>query len=308
VRPGLRATEVGLDLLFRTSRGGQHALGLPPDVELLGVAVNGQSQPGRLEAGRLLVTLTPPQSRVQVRWREPRGVSTAFRPSPVDVGAAGANVDVVVFFPAQRWVLWLAGPTFGPAVLFWSVLLVTALVALGLARVPHSPLQLGAWALLGLGLTQVSVPSAAVVVLWLLALGWRGAFGSRVRPWWAFDLMQLALVVLTGIALVTLFEAVRRGLLGQPDMQIAGNGSSAETLRWTADRISGPLPRPLVFSVPLLVYRLAMLAWALWLATALLAWVRRGWQAIATGGLWRPRPPPIVPAPAPATTPVPPAS
>lgn len=30
VRPGIRATEVSLDLVFRTSRGGQHTLGLPP--------------------------------------------------------------------------------------------------------------------------------------------------------------------------------------------------------------------------------------------------------------------------------------
>ncbi|HET9158819.1 MAG TPA: hypothetical protein VFN91_19250 [Myxococcaceae bacterium] len=307
VWPGIRATEVGLDLVFRTSRGGQHALTLPPGAELLGVGVNGQSQPIRVEAGRLLVSLTPPASRVQVRWREARGLSLAFRPSPVDVGAPGANVDVVVSMPAQRWVLWLAGPTFGPAVLFWSVLLVTVLVALGLSRVPHSPLRLAAWILLGVGLTQVSVASAAVVVLWLLALGWREAAGARVRPWWAFDLMQLGLVVLTGIAAIALFEAVKRGLLGQPDMQIAGNDSGLTSLRWTADRVPGALPRPFVLSVPLLVYRLAMLAWALWLATALLRWVRQGWQAIGTGGLWRSRPPKVVttPAPAPPATPAP---
>jgi hypothetical protein len=308
VRPGLHATEVSLDLELRTSRGGQHALTLPPAIELLGVAVNGQAQPVRLESGRLLLTLTPPLSRVAVRWREPRGISAAFRPSAVEVGAAGANVDLVVALPAQRWVLWLAGPTFGPAVLFWSVLLVTALVAVALSRVPHSPLGLAAWLLLGVGLTQVSVPSAGLVVLWLLAIGWRGAHGGRVRPWWAFDLMQLALVVVTGLAFLALFEAVRRGLLGQPDMQIAGNGSTPESLRWTADRVGGALPRPLVLSVPLLVYRLAMLAWALWLASALLGWVRQGWQALATGGLWRPRPPAVAtsPAPPPPAPPAPP--
>jgi len=182
----------------------------------------------------------------------------------------------------------------------------TALVAVVLARVPHSPLRLGAWLLLGVGLTQVSVASAALVVVWLLALGWRGAFGARVRPWWAFDGMQLLLVVLTGFALMALFEAVRRGLLGQPDMQIAGNGSVLESLRWTADRVPGALPRPFILSVPLLVYRLAMLAWALWLALALLSWVRQGWQALGTGGLWRPRPPKVVSAPA-AAPPAPPA-
>ncbi|HEY3585801.1 MAG TPA: hypothetical protein VGK85_01550, partial [Myxococcaceae bacterium] len=93
--------------------------------------------------------------------------------------------------------------------------------------------------------------------------------------------------------------------LGQPEMQIAGNDSTLTALRWTADRVPGALPRPLVFSVPLLVYRLAMLAWALWLATALLRWVRQGWEALGTGGLWRPRPPKVVTTPAPPATPAP---
>ena len=36
-----------------------------------------------------------------------------------------------------------------------------------------------------------------------------------------------------------------------------------------------------VSSVPLLVYRLAMLAWALWLALSLLRWA---WDSFTTGG------------------------
>ena len=34
-------------------------------------------------------------------------------------------------------------------------------------------------------------------------------------------------------------------------------------------------------------YRLLMLAWALWLAFALLGWLRWGWQCLASDGLWR---------------------
>jgi hypothetical protein len=291
VRPGLRSTETSLSFVLRTSRGGQHAIRLPAGIELLGVSVNGQPQPARLEGGELLLPLAPPVTRVEARWREANGIRTFFRPSVVDLAVPGTNVDLTVQMPAQRWVLWVAGPAFGPALLFWSGLLVTVLVALGLARVPHAPLGARAWILLGVGLTQVSVPAAALVVVWLLALGWRGAVGARVHRWWLFDLMQLVLVVATVAGLVVLFRAVEQGLLGQPDMQIAGNGSTAAVLRWTQDRVPGPLPRPLVVSLPLLVYRLAMLAWALWLATALLGWFRRGWAAFGMGGLWRPRPP-----------------
>ena len=52
-----------------------------------------------------------------------------------------------------------------------------------------------------------------------------------------------------------------------------------------------------VVSVPMMAYRVAMLAWSLWLALSLLSWLKRGFAAFATGGLWRevPRPPPRAP-------------
>jgi len=40
--------------------------------------------------------------------------------------------------------------------------------------------------------------------------------------------------------------------------------------------------------VPLMVYRLAMLAWALWIAWAILWWFRWGWACFSEGGRWRP--------------------
>jgi hypothetical protein len=45
--------------------------------------------------------------------------------------------------------------------------------------------------------------------------------------------------------------------------------------------------------VPLWVYRFLILAWALWLAFALLRWLRWGWDSFTTGGLWKPRKPRI---------------
>jgi len=303
VRPGIRSTETTLTTMLRTTRGDQHAFRLPPGAEVVRFGVNGAPQPARLEGGRLLFSLAPPLTRVEVTWREPRGISAFFRPSPVDVGAPGVNAYLTVQPPGGRWILLLGGPAFGPVVLFWGALLVTLLVAIVLSRVPRSPLSLGAWVLLAIGLTQVSVPAAAVVVLWLLALTWREAYGARIRHFGAFDLMQLGLVVLTLAALVVLFQAVKQGLLGQPDMQIGGNGSTPAVLRWTQDRLDGPLPTPLVVSVPLLVYRLAMLLWALWLAASLLGWLRRGWQAFSTGGLWRRPPPKPAPTVVTGTTP-----
>jgi hypothetical protein len=172
-------------------------------------------------------------------------------------------------------------------VLFWPLLVVFALLALGLGKIDLTPLRFRHWLLLGLGLTQVPIPAAALVVAWLLVLGWRRESGTQVPGRW-FDLLQVGVAGLTVLALAVLFYSIQRGLLGLPEMQIAGNGSSSQLLRWYQDRVGNALPQPWVLSVPLLVYRLAMLAWALWLAQAIVRWLRWGWSCFSADELWRP--------------------
>jgi hypothetical protein len=80
-------------------------------------------------------------------------------------------------------------------------------------------------------------------------------------------------------------------------MFIIGEQSTASQLRWFQPRSGPDLPAPSVISVSIWFYRLLMLAWALWLAFALLRWVKWGWQQFTAGGLWRAAPK----KPAPAT-------
>ncbi len=123
---------------------------------------------------------------------------------------------------------------------------------------------------------------------WFLVLGVRRR--SHAGHWLSFNLSQLVLIAWTLAALSGLYLAIERGLLGIPDMQIAGNQSSDFYLHWTQDRTSIDLPRPWVFSLPLLVYHMLMLAWALWLAASLLKWFRWAWGCFAEGGIWKKRP------------------
>jgi hypothetical protein len=162
-----------------------------------------------------------------------------------------------------------------------------------------TPLKGLQWVLLMLGLSQVPIPAAAIVVGWLLAMGWREKKVELSAG--LFNLRQLALFGWTLAAAGVLFAAIYGGLLGQPEMQVTGNGSTANHLRWFDDRTTGPMPAGWILSVPMLVYRGAMLAWSLWLALALLSWIKWAWSAFSAGGLWRsspPRtpPPPVVPA------------
>jgi hypothetical protein len=149
-----------------------------------------------------------------------------------------------------------------------------------------TPLRTSDWFLLSLGLTQAPIWSAALVVGWLLALGWRKQRGASLGGT-AFRMLQVLLAVLTVGALVMLFWSIKAGLLGLPQMQIGGNGSSAEHLQWFHDRAANVLPQMWAVSLPLMFYRLAMLLWALWLASALLTWLNWGWGCFSEGGMWR---------------------
>jgi len=289
LRPGLRATDAELSLALRSSQGGQHFVTLPEGALLTRIAVGGEEQPLRQEGRRVPIPLAPGAREVALSWREPVGISAWLRGAEVDLGVPSVNAHVALEVPPSRWTLFVGGPRLGPSVLFWPMLVVVAGLSLALGRVTWTPLRARHWFGLGVGLTQAPLPAAALVVAWLLALGWRGRLSDAERAGspLAFDALQVVLAALTLVALVALALAIQMGLLGTPEMQIAGNGSDASVLRWYQDRSSPVLPRPWVFSVSLWVYRGAMLAWSLWVAQALLGWLRWGFRQWSAGGHWR---------------------
>jgi hypothetical protein len=284
--PGQRISSAELTLDIRASRGGHHRLELPSEINLQSVAIDGSSLPIRQEGSHIQVPLKPGAQAVRLQWHQLTDSLLRIRAPRVDVGDAAVNVDVTFHMPDQRWILLAGGPRLGPAVLFWSYVIVVVLAALVLGRTTFTPLGTVHWLLLGLGLTQVPAALALLVVGWLLALGLR-CRRAPANPW-AFNGGQLLVAIWTAAALATLYMAIEQGLLGIPDMQIAGNHSTRLQLNWTQDRIDGVLPAPWVLSLPHWVYRLLMLSWALWLAISLLSWLRWGWTCFSRERLWQP--------------------
>jgi membrane protein YdbS with pleckstrin-like domain len=47
------------------------------------------------------------------------------------------------------------------------------------------------------------------------------------------------------------------------------------------------MPQPWALTLPLFMFRILMLLWALWLAHSLLKWLRWGWRCFSEGGLWK---------------------
>ncbi len=288
--PGLRATDAELAISLRSSRGGQHTVMLPEAADLQSVAIGGATQPIRQDGRRVLLPLSPGSQSVLLKWRQPQGIATVFRTPEVNLGANSVNAKTQINVPGNRWILFLGGPRLGPAVLFWSLLVIIVLVAVALGRSQLTPLRSWQWVLLAIGLSQVPMLAAAIVAGWLSFLAWRREKGAAIQSTFWFDVQQLLIIGWTLTALLILAVAIHQGLLGTPEMQISGNGSSYGFLYWFQDRTGAVLPRPWILSVPLMVYRLAMLAWALWLALAVLRWLRWGWGAFTAGGSWRRQP------------------
>jgi hypothetical protein len=293
VARGEHAVDSTLTLQTRSTRGGEQAIDLPGGASLLGVQRDGQPLELNLHDGHLALPVQPGSQSFAVRFRETSPLGMVSRTPAVSLGAHAANIQTSLSLPHDRWVLWTFGPQAGPAVLYWSQLVVLLIVAVALARFAPTPLRWWHWLLLGIGFSTFAWTAFVIVAAWLIVLGLRERSARVVTldrvP---FNSVQVLLAVLTVIALLCLVASVPQGLLGQPDMRVAGSGSTAWTLHWFADQSGGALPRAGALTLPLWAYKAAMLAWALWLANALIGWLRWGFRAWMRGGYWKSPPAP----------------
>ena len=287
--PGVRLERAHLTLQARSSREESLVLGLPEGVNVQEVTLDGAVRPWRPAEGRLRITLPAGSHRVEVRWHQDRGMAVAYVLPRVALPGSAANTHLVLNLPPNRWLLFVRGSSWGPSVMFWAYLIFALLVASVLGRIPGSPLTSRQWALLALGLSQISAVGALIVAGFFLALSWRQRRPLERAVF--FNVLQIGLVLWALVAAILLYHAIETGLLFRPDMQVAGNGSTGTELRWYADRIVDVTPTAGVVSLPLWVYRGAMLLWALWLASSMVRWVVWAWRAFTERGAWHVQPP-----------------
>jgi hypothetical protein len=292
VAVGQRSTDTTLDFVYRSTQGGRHTLQLPAGARLQSVLADGQPLAIRDENGQLALPLQPGQHQYALAWQQDGGAGLVTRPGAVGFGAAASNVSTVISVPQSRWVLFATGGGVGPAILYWAELAVFIVVAVLLGRLRRTPLKTHEWLLVGLGLSTFSWSVLLLFAAWVFALEWRRNWTAQAAPW-VFNAVQVGLGLLTLAALGSVVSAIPSGLLGMPDMRIDGAGSSAGSLAWFHDRVAQSLPQPAVFSVSIWFYKAAMLAWALWLAFALVRWVLWARDCITAQRLWYGSVPPV---------------
>ena len=187
----------------------------------------------------------------------------------------------------ERWILFLGGNGFGPAILFWGGIAAIMLLAFGLGKTTLTPLTTAQWFLLCIGLIESPVFSIAAFVGYLLVVGLRGRYLEKVPREDTFNVVQILIGVWTVVVVQVAVSALFNGFFGQPDMQITGNGSDENTLIWYIDRSLGMMPQAWVISVSKLVFQGAILLWALWFAFASIAWGKWIFESVGRGGYWR---------------------
>lgn len=287
VKRGSRSSDVDMSLQYRSTRGAQHVVRLPTGVEVTAVEIDGQSQTLRPEGDELTLPILPGEHSVRVAWRADGPMAFRTSTPAVDLGAPASNIELALSRPDDRWLLGTRGPKLGPAVLYWSELVVLALFAVILGRIGLAPLGTRHWLLLGLGFSTFNWPVLGIIVVWLLACGLREKLTPDQLASWRFNAAQVVIGVLTVVALLAVITALPDGLLGQPDMHVAGYHSYGAELGWFADRSASILPVATAYTVPMWVYKVLILGWALWLSFALLRWLPWVWQCFSRDGFWR---------------------
>ncbi len=291
-RPSRRASDTSLSLSLRATQGGYYELPLPEGSKLKSVNIDGRDTPTSFVQGLLRLPLRPGEQRVLVNWQNDDGLEIFARTPSVNLGHSAANLEVEAKVSRDRWIILVGGPLLGPAVLFWSMLLLVLLLAVGLSRTTLTPLKTREWLLLSLGIATINLVVLVIVAIWFVALQWRGNWQPDTAPATkrhmvnARNLIQIGLFAISVISLMSLAASIPMSLLSVPDMYIGGNGSSASSLNWFVDQTEGQLPSGWIISLPVMAYRIAMLLWSLWLATALLRWVRWGWGQLGVQGYW----------------------
>ncbi|HEY1873179.1 MAG TPA: hypothetical protein VGG67_02135 [Steroidobacteraceae bacterium] len=298
---GKRSSDTNLEVRYRSTQGGRHTLHIPADAVVTSVLSDGQSLALRPEHGELSLSALPGVHTWSVSWQSPAGVRLITHSPPLAQAAPASNLQLSMQLPEDRWVLYAFGPGVGPTILYWGELLVFVVAAWWLGRSALTRLPARDWLLLGLGLSTFSWLVLGLFALFIALFQWRARHPAPIEQH-RFNLLQLLSALLAVVAILAVVAAVPQGLLAQPDMRIEPVRSPGE-LTWFIDQASEQLPTPSVLSISLWWYKLAMLAWALWLSFALTRWIRWAWQVFMRDGLWRHAPLRTPPPPAPEPQP-----
>lgn len=270
--------EGSMTLNFRNTRGLDHVIRLPEDWRAKELLINSLNTPIGSQSRDLMLQLPPGKGQVLLKFSVQKALSPLLRLELPDLKAMAANIGIDLEASQERWILWTSGGLVSPVVLYWNAFVIFAIIAFVLSRLHFTILSFWQWLLLGWGLASISWSILILFAIWMGILQLRHRRGQALTPY--VRLEQFVYLTLTLFTLLALVGSVAHGLLAAPDMAVVGNASYGHKLRWFFDRFDAR-DKPFVLSLPIWVYKLTMLLWAIWLAFSILEWIRYAWAGIS---------------------------
>jgi len=271
-----------LDLL--ASQTEPFKLSLPADIQLTKASLNDTILPRQLTGSDYELQVPPGSHTLVLEWDQSQAMPLHLTTAALMLSVPAANIWLELEKPNDRWLLALGGPTSGPALLFWGMLALALALAWLVVKSGFTPLKMRDAILLFVGMSAISLWVPVALSFALVLVGWRGRQTALKGNWARLSVLSLVLLLIS--ALLALFVAVPQGLMSSPDMALQYVHGGYNTLIWYQDFAQAELPQAWLFSLPLWVYQIAMLAWALWLASSLLRWLPWCWQQLTAGGFW----------------------
>lgn len=285
ISPGTRSHELNLRLAVDSSRGFQHTIEVPADLELTNATIN-QSQKNLTREGKSIsIPIYAGRTMVHLKFRTEGEYPVVHRVPEINLKTESVNGEVKIMPPSSRWIVWTGGKGWGPVVLIWNQLIIALFLSFIFSRLSVVPIGFFGWSFMMVGLTQTGVLWLLLPAATLLALAYKKT--HTITNSVMFNLRQLALMVLVITSMVVFYMATKRGLLGLPTMYISGNGSTAHELIWYQDRLSNLIPQPYYLSLPIFYYRALMLVWSLWIAWTFIKIAPWIWQCLVYDGIWK---------------------
>lgn len=284
ISQGEQVQHATLQLKLLASQTEPLTISLPTDIQLTKASLNDTMLPRQLTSTGYQLQVPPGSHTLVLEWDQAQNMPLHLTTAALKLSVPAANIWLEIAKPNDRWLLALGGPASGPALLFWGMLALALLLAWGVAKSGSTPLQRRDAVLLFVGMSAISLWVPVALTVALMLVGWRGRQYGLTGNW--ARLRVLSLVMLLTGTLLALLVAVPQGLMSSPDMALQQIHGDYDTLVWYQDVALAEWPQAWIFSLPLWVYQIAMLLWALWLASSLLRWLPWCWQQLSAGGFW----------------------
>ena len=289
---GSKVQKSTLVLKILASLGQDYTLRLPEDAVVLTLHHNGVTL-NLPETNEVKIILQPGEQTVKIEFQQDGQPGWLNHSPQIQLPGGASNIALSYELPQDRWPLYLTGPAIGPAMLYWGVFCVIVLGALLLSLLARRleldlPIGLVGWLLLGIGLSSVNSYGVLAVAVFFFLLAYRRRLEPNALDRLQFNGLQVIIGLWTVITVGCVITAIPLGLLSSPNMIVTGNGSWSHHYNFFQDRAAAEaFPTATVVSVSLVVYRVVMLLWSLWLANRLITWASWWWQAFSSKGTWR---------------------